>query len=141
MSTLNGWNVVAGSHSQRMNKHPSRGGYKGGYTGGHRGMGPRPASKRQRVSGESASSSSVPASPVDTSQLLQNFKALSLDNKLETMFSCLLEVKATNDRLLNAERTVKHMQETTQVNCRPIDLLAYKSIDIESRQRRNNLLF
>ena len=104
-------------------------------------MGPRPASKRPRVSGESASSSSMPASPVDTSQMLKNFKELSLDNKLETMFSCLLDVKATNDRLLNAERTVKHIKETTQVNCRRIDLLAYKSIDIESRQRRNNLLF
>ena len=104
-------------------------------------MGPRPASKRQRVSGESAGSSSMPTSPVDTTQMLQNFKELSLDNKLETMFSCLLDVKATNDRLLNAERTVKHIKESTQVNCRRIDLLAYKSIDIESRQRRNNLLF
>ena len=87
-------------------------------------MGPRPASKRQRVSGESAGSSSMPTSPVDTTQMLQNFKELSLDNKLETMFSCLLDVKATNDRLLNAERMVKHIKESTQVNCRRIDLLA-----------------
>ena len=83
----------------------------------------------------------MPTSLNDTTQMLQNFKELSLDDKLETMFSCLLDVKATNDRLLNAERTVKHIKETTQVNCRRIDLLAYKSIDIESRQRHNNLLF
>ena len=50
-------------------------------------------------------------------------------------------MKATSDRLLNAERTVKQIRETTQVNSRRIDLLAYKSIDTESRQRRNNLLF
>ena len=72
---------------------------------------------------------------------LEKFKDLNRDNKLETMFSCLLDVKATNDRLLNAERTLKQIRETTQVNSRRIYLLAYKSIDIESRPRRDNLLF
>ena len=82
-------------------------------------------------------------SPIDTNKTfsLENFKALSIDSKLETMFACLLDVKATNERLLKAERTVKQLNKSTQKNSRRIDLLAYKSIDIEARQRRNNLLF
>ena len=99
--------------------------------------------KRPRVSAESAGSSSTVESPIDTNKTfsLENFKALSIDSKLETMFACLLDVKATNVRLLKAKRTVKQLSESTQVNSRRIDLLAYKSIDIEARQRRNNLLF
>ena len=50
-------------------------------------------------------------------------------------------MEATNERLLKAERTVKQLSESTQVNSQRIDLLAYKSIDIEARQRRNDLLF
>ena len=137
MSILRDWNVVAGRHGQRTNKAPSRGGH------GSRGLGFRPAMKRQRTSGESASSSGMAESPDDTNKMLslEKFKDPNLDNKLETMFSCLLDVKATNDRLINAERTVKQIRETTQVNSHRIDLLAYMSKDTESRQRRNNLLF
>ena len=57
------------------------------------------------------------------------------------MSVCLLEVKATNERLLKAEQTVYKMQEVIQVNERRINILAYKSIDLAARQRRNNLIF
>ena len=96
-----------GRHGQRTNKAPSRGGY------GSRGLGFRPAMERQRTSDESASSSGMAESPDDTNKMLslEKLKDLNLDNKLETMFSCLLDVKATNDRLLNAERTVKQIRK------------------------------
>lgn len=138
MEAARGWNVVAGRQGPRTQK----GTFRTGFRGGSKGAGVRPI-KRPRVSAESAGSSSAVESPIDTSKTfsLENFKSLSIDNKLETMFACLLDVKATNERLLKAERTVKQLSESTQVNSRRIDLLAYKSIDIEARQRRNNLLF
>ena len=138
MEAARGWNVVAGRQGPRTQK----GTFRTGLRGSGKGVGVRPT-KRPRVSAESAGSSSTLESPIDTNKTfsLENFKAPSIDSKLETMFACLLDVKATNERLLKAERTVKQLSESTQVNSRRIDLLAYKSIDIEARQRRNNLLF
>ena len=138
MEAARGWNVVAGRQGPRTQK----GTFRTGLRGSGKGVGVRPT-KRPRVSAESAGSSSTLESPIDTNKTfsLENFKALSIDSKPETMFACLLDVKATNERLLKAERTVKQLSESTQVNSRRIDLLAYKSIDIEARQRRNNLLF
>lgn len=136
MEAAKGWSVVTGRQG------PRRGAFRGGYRGGSKGAGFRPK-KRPRVSAESAGSPSKVESPTHTSKTfsLNTFKSLSIDDKLETMFACLLDVKATNERLLKAERTVNEMRETTQVNKRRINVLAYKSIDIESRQRRNNLIF
>ena len=48
---------------------------------------------------------------------------------------------STHERLLKAEQTVFEMHKTGQVNKRRINLLVYKAIDNESRQRRNNLIF
>ena len=47
----------------------------------------------------------------------------------------------TNERLLKAEQALYITQNTAEVNTQRIDLLAYKSIDSEARQRRNNLIF
>lgn len=107
MEVTSDWNVVAGRNSRRMTKPAFRGNYRG--KGGSKGMGFRPASKRPRVSGDSAGSSGAADihDEVDKTLSMENFKILSLDNKLETMFSCLLDVKATNARLLKAENTVK----------------------------------
>ena len=136
MEAAKGCSVVTGRQG------PRRGAFRGGYRGGGKGAGFRPK-KRPRVSAESAGSPSKVESPTHTSKTfsLDTFKSLSFDDKLETMFACLLDVKATNERLLKAERTVNEMRESTQVNKRRINVLAYKSIDIESRQRRNNLIF
>lgn len=133
------WSLVAGRHGPRSRRGTPRGTFRGGYRGSSRGGGTRP-SKRQRISGESVGSSVSPTQSSKTFSL-ESFKSLSVDRKLETMFSCLLEVKATNERLLKAEQTFNEIRQTAQSNTRRIDILAYKSIDIESRQRRNNLIF
>ena len=130
------------TNQPRQGPRTQKGTFRTGLRGSDKGVGVRPI-KRPRVSAESAGSSSTVESPIDTNKTfsLENFKTLSIDSKLETMFACLLDVKATIVRLLKAERTVKQLSESPQVNSRRIDLLAYKSIDIEARQRRNNLLF
>ena len=135
-----GWNVVAG-----RNRPARLRGTKGGANaqGGAR---PKQALKRQRVSTDSTGSTtgaSKISSDISTSPLLtiEQFKSLNVDDKLENIFVCLHGLVTTNERLLKAEQTVFEIHNTGQVNKQRIDLLAYKSIDNESRQRRNNLIF
>lgn len=127
-----GWNIVAGRQQPR-------------YVQG-KGQGARPQNKRQRTStgsgGSPASASKTNASHDNDNDLsIAQFKSLNIDNKLDTIFVCLQEVKSTNQRLLKAERTVHEIRESTLENKARIDTLAYKSIDLEARQRRNNLIF
>ena len=131
------WNVVAGRNRQRGNKGV-RG--KGGCFGARAKPVPRPATKRQRVSDGSAGSvtGAPPSSPALS---LTDFKQLTVDDKLERIFVCLQGIMVTNERLLKAERVVNELHNTSQVNKDRINMLTYKSIDSEARQRRNNLLF
>ena len=123
-----GWNTVAGRQRPRFVA----------------GKGTRNSSKRQRVSTSSAGSS-VGASRADVSFdenfSIEHFKTLNTDEKLESIFVCLHDIKLTNQRLLKAEQTVHEIHESTLANKARIDILAYKSIDSEARQRRNNLIF
>lgn len=136
MEAAKGWSVVTGKQG------PRRGAFRGGYRRGSKGAGFR-QKKRQRVSAESTGSPSKVEYPTQTSKTfsLDTFKSLNIDDKLETMFACLSDVKATNERLHKAKKTVNEIREATHVNKRHINVLAYKSIDIESQQRRNNLIF
>lgn len=125
-----GWKTVAGRQRPRY--------------GQGKAQGARPQHKRQRISTGSGSSSveasrSVNSSDSDLS--LEHFKTLDIDDKLASLFVCLQEVKSTNQRLLKAEQTVHDIRESTLHNKARIETLAYKSIDMEARQRRNNLLF
>lgn len=135
-----GWNVVAGRN------RPARfRGNKGG-TSAQGGARPKQALKRQRVSTDSTGSltgASKTSSDNSSPPLLsiEQFKSLNVDDKLENIFVCLHGLVTTNERLLKAEQTVFEIHNTGQVNKQRIDLLAYKSIDNESRQRRNNLIF
>lgn len=135
-----GWNVVAGRN------RPARfRGNKGG-TSAQGGARPKQALKRQRVSTDSTGSlmgASKTSSDNSTPPLLsiEQFKSLNVDDKLENIFVCLHGLVTTNERLLKAEQMVFEIHNTGQVNKQRIDLLAYKSIDNESRQRRNNLIF
>lgn len=125
-----GWNIVAGRQRPQ-------------FAGRGRGI-PRPSSKRQRISTESGSSS-IEASKFDSTPndklSIDVFKSQNIDDKLESIFVCLQDLMLTNQRLLKAEQTVHELRQTTYVNRQRIDILAYKSIDSEARQRRNNLLF
>ena len=134
------WNVVAGRTRPRTNRGANRGA-RGGFRSERARYQP---AKRQRVSTDStgSSKSTSKADKVNfPSQTLEQFKSMSVDNKLETIFVCLQDMKSTGERLLRAERTVRVLHDTTQANKQRIDVLAYRSIDAESRQRRNNLIF
>lgn len=77
----------------------------------------------------------------DPSELLLRYKSMNTDEKLESIFLCLQDVKTTNQKFLHAEQTVREIRDNTHENTRRINLVAYKSIDSEARQRRNNRLF
>ena len=126
------WSTVAGRSRPRF------GGYSGRKSSSY--VKPKPPSKRQRVSTDSTGSVGAAASKPPLLSLEQ-FKSLDVNDKLDRIFGCLHDIVTTNERLLKAEQIVYETQNTAKVNKRRIDLLAYKSIDIEARQRRNNLLF
>lgn len=134
------WNVVAGRSRPKY-----RG--RGGHQSGHSRTETKPASKRQRVSDASAGSASgagkgAGSGASKTSLLpIEKFRELNVDDKLDRIFVCVQNVLLTNERLLKAEKTVNELRNTTQVNKDRINMLAYKSIDSEARQRRNNLVF
>ena len=72
---------------------------------------------------------------------LEQFKSLDVSDKLDKIFTCLHNIVSTNERLLRAEQIVYDTQNTAKVNTQRLNLHAYKSIDSDSRQRRNNLIF
>lgn len=86
--------------------------------------------KRQRVSSGGRSNS-------DISKELSNFENMSTDDKLNALFKKLTttEVKIDSIYCSNFPETV------IQSNLKRIKLLEYKSIDIEARSRRRNLIF
>ena len=134
------WNVVVGRSRPKV----ARGGRgaRGGYSSGRYRPEIRPASKRQRVSDGSAVGSGASKVLSSTPLLsIDKFKELNVDDKLERIFACVQDVKLTNERLLQAEQTVNELRNTGLVNKDRINMLAYKSIDSEARQRRNNLVF
>ena len=149
--THTGWNVIAGKKPQRGTIGGFRGRGRGSFrVGSGRGTGTRlsymykPTQKRQSVSTDSAGSGTDASKQKilpDFPDLLDRFKSMDIDQKLESIFICLHYVKSTNDRLLQAEKTVRELRETAHTNTQRINVLAYKSIGSEARQRRNNLIF
>ncbi|MCG7877395.1 MAG: hypothetical protein N0C90_13810 [Candidatus Thiodiazotropha endolucinida] len=129
-----GWHTVRGRQRPR---------YTGKIVGAQQGC--KPKQKRQRTSTGSGSGNSPVCDKSsfdnDSDLSINDFKNFNIDEKLDTIFTCLREVKATNQRLLNAEQIVHEIRETTLHNSERIDILAYKSLDLEARQRRNNLIF
>ena len=125
-----GWKTVAGRQKPRY--------------GQGKGHSARPQTKRQRLSTGSGSSPVGASNTVNSSDndlSLGQFKSLDIDDKLASMFVCLQEVKSTNQRLLKADQTVHEIRESTLQNKARMETLAYKSIDMVARHRRNNLLF
>ena len=128
------WNVVAG----RQRPSCTARGHGRGISRGT----PRP--KRQQIStgsGSSVAEASTQESCLFDSIPLDTFKTMNIGDKLESIFVYLQDIWLTNQRLLKVEQTVRDLHDHTRVNSRCIDILAYKSIDGEARQRRNNLIF
>ena len=126
------WNVVVG----RQRPSCTARGRGRGISQGN----PRP--KRQQIStGSGRSEASTQESCLFDSIPLDSFKTMTIDDKLESIFVYLQDMRLTNQRLLKAEQTVRDLHDHTRVISRCRDILTYKSIDGEARQRRNNLIF
>ena len=72
---------------------------------------------------------------------IDDFKALNIDEKLDSIFLCLQNMYQVNERLATAEQDVRDLRDQTDLNSERLTILAYKSIDAEARQCRNNLIF
>ena len=143
---LAGWNTVARKSPRRAVSYNTRGGTR---LWTHP-ITTRPSVKRARVSTDSTSSSAstggrsvnLPHSlPSHTELSLDQFNSLSIDEKLEKIFVCLQDVSKFNARLTTAEGDIREIRGQVDSNSDMAELLAYKSIDAEARQRRNNLVF
>ena len=70
------------------------------------------------------------------------FKTLSMDDKLVTMFETMTEkFGSMHGRMQTVETEVRGLNSKYEVHDSRIKLIEYKSIDLEARSRRNNLIF
>ena len=79
-------------------------------------------------------------SEYELSKTLSDYENLSLDNKLSMLFQEMKGVSSKVDSCLNLQIKVNSIETTMSDHERRIKLLEYKSVDLESRCRRNNLL-
>ena len=71
----------------------------------------------------------------------EQFKAMSVDDKLVSMFDMMTGFTSLNKRVQNIEHNIESMLLQNDETNRRMKYLEYKSIDLESRSRRNNLVF
>lgn len=69
------------------------------------------------------------------------FKAMSTDETLVTLFELMNNVSSINARVTSTERNIENVNKHLSSHERRLLLLEYKSIDLEVRNRRNNLIF
>lgn len=86
--------------------------------------------KRPRVSSSGVSSTT-----------LDEYKRLSIDDKLSVMFQHMNSLERNVDKCINISSRVDDLESQTSNMFSRITLLEYKSLDLEARSRRNNLLF
>ena len=67
------------------------------------------------------------------------FRGLSTDEKLVTMFETLTELSQT--RVQKVEHRVEKLETRSRAYDARLQLMEYKRIDMEARSRRNNLIF
>ena len=98
--------------------------------------------KRKRRSTGGASNSSPKSDDINKPKISnETFKNYSTDEKLDCIFSMLQNMTLTNVHVQKLESAMPEVKsDTAKVKSR-VDVLAYKSIDSEARQRQNNLIF
>lgn len=98
--------------------------------------------KRKRRSTGGASNFSPKSDEINKPKISnETFNNYSTDEKLGCIFSMLQNMTLTNVQVQKLESAVREVKsDTAKVKSR-VDVLAYKSIDSEARQRRNNLIF
>ena len=72
---------------------------------------------------------------------IHEFKDLSTDDKLVTLFELMTNVGSFHGRLGQVESEVHELRNNVGQNENRLKLLEYKSIDAEARNRRHNLIF
>ena len=125
-----------------------RGGYYGGYTGRYAVLGYDSANddgewlsqggkRRRRFTGGTFNSAGDNAGTASKPPELttHKFKAMTMDEKLVALFELF------NTRVTTTERNIEHVNKRMTSHERRLLLLEYKSIDMEARNRRNNLIF
>ena len=69
------------------------------------------------------------------------FKELSTDDKLVTMFELMSDIGSLHNHINKIETHVQTLHSTNMVQNDRIKVIEYKTIDMEARNRRNNLVF
>ena len=121
------------------NRYESSSGWGNGGTDGFETVERGP--KRKRIS--SGSTPGVSA---------EQFQKLETDGKLSVLFDLLcgvqtmqnktsVEIKSMNWNITGTNERVVHVEKRVNLHARKLRMLAYKSIEIESRSRGNNLIF
>lgn len=70
-----------------------------------------------------------------------SFRKMSTDEKLVSLFEIITSFGSMNSRVSDLEDDVHALLSLNNASERRIKLLEYKSIDLEARNRRNNLIF
>ena len=70
----------------------------------------------------------------------EQFKAMSFDNMLVSMFDMMSGFTSLNKRVQNIKQNMEAILVQNDETNRRMKYLEYKSIDLESRNRRNNLV-
>lgn len=104
--------------------------------------------KRQRVSTGGKSNAPAISRDIDSDLLISEFENMNIDEKLSAIFTSLssnqnkiMHVELKVDAIIRLNNRMGRVETVmTSYNDR-MKLLEYKSIDIEARSRRNNLLF
>ena len=104
--------------------------------------------KRQRVSTGGKSNAPETSRDIDSELLISEFEKMSIDEKLSAIFTSLssnqnkiMHVEQKVDTIIRINNRLSRVETVmTSYNDR-MKLLEYRSIDIEARSRRNNLLF
>lgn len=69
------------------------------------------------------------------------FRKMTIDDKLVTLFDMMNGVNNIVNRVQRLESSVQNVAQQADNNAHRINVLEYKSIDLEARSRRNNLIF
>ena len=80
----------------------------------------------------------------NSSSVTKSFSSMSTDDKLDVIFSKLLSIEKKQSKMENIEDAVKGMSrcKTRLGECEnKINVLGYRSLDLEARSRRKNLIF
>ena len=71
--------------------------------------------------------------------LKRNFETLSVVERNQNR--CFDDIKRVNQRVHNACKRTEGVEQSIDVHALKLKMLSYKSIDLEARSRRNNLIF